>query len=152
MAHVNFDGLNLRITLAPPERRAVHMREVVVPRAHLAWVRHAPDIWAEVQHDLGLMGLGYPGILLWGTAWTRHRRDFCILHGPGPGLVIGLQDDTYDQVLLSLRDAEAWPLVARLREVLAADARGASGPDGTAPSSTTPTPPASPAPGSGPPG
>jgi hypothetical protein len=150
MAHVNFDGLNLRITLAPPERRAVHMREFVVPRAHLAWVRHAPDIWAEVQHDLGLMGLGYPGILLWGTAWTRHRRDFCILHGPGPGLVIGLQEDAYDQVLLSLRDAEAWPLFARLREVLAADAREDSGPH-PIPSSGT-LPPASPTPGSEPAG
>jgi hypothetical protein len=134
MAHVNFDGLNLRITLAPPERRAVHLREFVVPRGNLASVRHAPDIWVEVQRDLGLMGLGYPGILLWGTAWTRHRRDFCILHGPGPGLVIGLREHDYDVVLLSMADAEAWPLYARLREVLAADAAGAqasppAGPD-----------------------
>jgi hypothetical protein len=135
MAHVNFDGLNLRITLAPPERRAVHMREFVVPRAHLAWVRHAPDIWTEVQHDIGLMGLGFPRILLWGTAWTRHRKDFCVLHGPGPGLVIGLREHPYDQVLLSLADAEAWPLFARLREVTGRDARhegaaGAGGPAG----------------------
>lgn len=129
MAHVNFDGLNLRVTLAPPERRAVHLREFVVSRANLAAVRHVADIWAEVQHDLGLMGLGYPGILLWGTAWTRHRKDFCILHGPGPGLVIVLRDHDYDQVMLSMPDAAAWPLFARLREVLAQDAaeRPASG-------------------------
>ena len=122
MAHVNFDGLNLRITLDRPERRAVHIQEFVVPRAHIASVQHAPDIWVHVQHDIGLMGLGFPRIILWGTAYTRHRRDFCILHKPGPGLLIGLRDHSHDCVLLSLPDSQSWPLYARLREVIAEDA------------------------------
>ena len=119
MAHVNFDGLNLRITLAPPERRAVHVKEFVVPRANLESVAHAPDIWVHVRHDIGVMGLGFPRIILWGTAWNREGRDFCILHKPGPGLLIGLRGHTHDRVLLSLPDAEGWPLFARLREVTA---------------------------------
>lgn len=121
MAHVNFDGLNLRITLDRPERRAVHVREFVVPRAHIASVRHAPDIWDHVRHDIGVMGLGFPRIILWGTAWNRTGKDFCILHKPGPGLAIGLSDHPYDRVLLSLSDAQAWPLFARLREIIAED-------------------------------
>jgi hypothetical protein len=121
MAHVNFDGLNLRITLDAPERRAVHVREFVVPRANLASVEHAPDVWDHVQHDIGLMGLGFPRIILWGTAYTRHMKDFCILHRPGPGLVIGLRDHAYARVLLSMPDAQSWPLFLRLREVIAAD-------------------------------
>lgn len=122
MAHVNFDGLNLRITLAPPERRAVHMAEVVVPRANLHSVANATQIWDHVQHDISVMGLGYPRMLLWGTAWTRHGRDFCVLGGPGPGLVIGLTGHLYDRLLLSMPPAEAWPLFVRLREVIAEDA------------------------------
>jgi hypothetical protein len=119
MAHINFDGLNLRITLEPPERRAVHIRQFVVPRGCIAWVREAPDIWDHVQHDLSLMGLGFPRILLWGTAWTRHCRDFAILHRPGPGLVIGLRGHAYDRVLLSMPVRDSWPLFMRLREVIA---------------------------------
>ena len=122
MAHVNFDGLNLRVTLAPPERRAVHEAEFVVPRRNLVEVRYEPDVWVAVQHNISLMGLGYPRMILWGTAWTRHGRDFCILQKPGPGLVVGLRGLPYDRVLLSLPDDQAWPLYARLREVIEADA------------------------------
>ncbi len=117
MAHVNFDGLNLRVTLEAPERRAVHREAFVVPRANLASVDFAPDIWELVQHDISVMGLGYPRIILWGTAWTRFGRDFCILQKPGPGLAIGLKDHAYSRVLLSLPEPLAWPLFARLREV-----------------------------------
>jgi hypothetical protein len=117
MAHVNFDGLNLRITLAAPERRAVHLKEFVVPRANIATVQHAPDIWVHVRRDIGVMGLGYPRIILWGTAYNRTGKDFCVLHRDGSGLVIGLADHPYERVLLSMPDSEAWPLFARLREV-----------------------------------
>lgn len=129
MAHVNFDGLNLRITLAAPERRAVHMKEFVVPRANIASVRHAPDIWDHVQHRISVLGLGYPRIILWGTAWTRQARDFCILQKPGPGLVIGLRDHPYQRVLLSLPDSESWPLFARLREITSQPSAGYLAPD-----------------------
>ena len=114
VAHVNFDGLNLRVTLEAPERRAVHREEFVVPRANLASVDFAPDIWELVQHDISVMGLGYPRIILWGTAWTRYGRDFCILQKPGPGLAIGLRDHAYNRVLVSLPETLAWPLFARL--------------------------------------
>jgi hypothetical protein len=128
MAHVNFDGLNLRITLDRPERRAVHVKEFVVPRANLGSVRHDPDVWAHVRRDIGVMGLGFPRIILWGTAWNGQGKDFCILHKPGPGLVISLRDHPYDRVLLTLPDAQSWPLYARLREVIAQDSRDRSTP------------------------
>jgi hypothetical protein len=118
MAHVNFDGLNLRITLDRPERRAVHLAEFVVPRGNIASVQHAPDIWVHVRRDIGVMGLGFPRMLLWGTAWKGQIKDFCVLNKPGPGLVIGLRDHPYERVLLSLPDAQSWPLYARLREVI----------------------------------
>jgi hypothetical protein len=122
MAFVNFDGLNLRVTLAPPERRAVHEAEFVVPRENLASVAYEADVWDAVQHNISLLGLGYPRMILWGTAWTKRGSDFCILHRPGPGLVIGLHDHPYDRVLLSLAPKDAWPLFARLREVIEGDA------------------------------
>ena len=131
MAHVNFDGLNLRVTLAPPERRAVHQAEFVVPRHNLASVAYEADVWDGVQHNISLMGLGYPRMILWGTAWTRHGRDFCILQQPGPGLLIGLRGHPYDRALLSLPANEAWPLYARLREVIDADASQPSDPGPT---------------------
>ncbi len=126
MAHVNFDGLNLRVTLDAPERRAVHREEFVVPRGNISSVDHARNIWDLVQHNISVMGLGYPGIILWGTAWTKHGRDFCILQKPGPGLAIGLRDHAYNRVLVSLPDALAWPLYARLREITREDHGGSA--------------------------
>ncbi len=120
MAHVNFDGLNLRVTLDRTQRRAVHRKEFVVPRAHLDWVVNAPDLWQLVRPRISVLGLGYPGTVLWGTAANRDGQDFCLIDGPGPGLVIGLRDDAYERVLLSMPVAEAWPLYARLREVVGA--------------------------------
>lgn len=122
MAHVNFDGLNLRITLARPERRAVHVSEFVVPRTNLAAVESVPDVWRHVRHDIGVLGLGFPGILLWGTAYNGTGRDFCILDRSKPGLVITLRGHSHDRVLLSLGSDQAWPLFMRLREVIAEDA------------------------------
>ncbi len=117
MAHVNFDGLNLRLTLDRMERTATHRREFVVPRANLASVEHQPDVWDAIQPSATLMGIAYHGIVLIGTAETRLMRDFCVLYRNGPGLVIGLRNHGYDRILLSMGTDEAWPLFVRLREV-----------------------------------
>ncbi len=118
MVFANFDGLNLRLTMDRMQRTAAGRREFVVPRANLAWVRHAPDIWDEVQHHTStIMGIRYPGLVLVGTVTSRVSSDFCLLGRNGPGLAIGLQAHQYDRILLSLANDEAWPLFARLREV-----------------------------------
>ncbi len=122
MAHVNFDGLNLRITLSPMERAATFRSEVVVPRAALADVRTAANIWDEMQHGIAPLGVGYKGMVFIGIALTPRRRDFCILGKPGPGIVIALRNGEFDQILLSLPPAQLWPLFARLREVTKAPA------------------------------
>jgi hypothetical protein len=121
MAHVNFDGLNLWITLNRPERRAIHMPEVVVPRANFAAVAYVEDVWSHVRPGFGIRGIGYPRILLWGTAYDDEGRDFCILDQTKPGLILWLTDYPYARVMLSLPASEAWPLYARLREVIAED-------------------------------
>jgi hypothetical protein len=118
VAFANFDGLNLRLTLDPMERTAAHRKEFVVPRANLASVTHARDIWECVQPRLAsVMGINYPGLVLIGTASTRRCTDFCLLSRRGPGLAIELRDHQYDRILLSVSDADAWPLFARLRDV-----------------------------------
>lgn len=117
MAHVNFDGLNLRITLDRMERNATHRREFVVPRASITGVEYVPDVWDRVRPRLTVLGIGYPGLALIGTAENRAGQDFCVLYRHGPGLVIGLRGLRHERVLLSMPPSEAWPLFVRLREV-----------------------------------
>lgn len=133
MAYANFDGLNLRMTLDRMERTAAGRKEFVVPRAHLAWVRHSPDIWDQVQHHTSsVMGIRYPELVLVGTVTSRVSTDFCLLGKSGPGLAIGLRGHQYDRILLSLPDEQAWPLFARLREVTGQSAdHGAAAAPGT---------------------
>ncbi len=118
MAHANFDGLNLRLTLDRMQRTAAGRKEFVVPRENLAWVAHSKDIWDRVQHHTSsVMGIRYPGLVLVGTVSSRASTDFCLLGKNGPGLAIGLRVHQYDRILLSLPDAQAWALFVRLREV-----------------------------------
>ncbi len=118
MVFANFDGLNLRLTMDRMQRTACGRKEFVVPRAHLAWVRHAPDIWDEVQHHTStIMGIRYPGLVLVGTVTSRALTDFCVVGKNGPGLAIGLKSHQYDRVLVSLANDQAWPLFARIRDV-----------------------------------
>ncbi len=117
MAHVNFDGLNLRITLDRMERNPTQRREFVVSRSRIANVAYHKDVWEAVQHRMTVMGIGYPGLVLIGTAETRNCRDFCLLSRSGPGLVIGLRGHHFDRILLSMDPREAWPIFVRLREV-----------------------------------
>ncbi|MGV1005959.1 MAG: hypothetical protein ACOYEV_14610 [Candidatus Nanopelagicales bacterium] len=120
MAHVNFDGLTLRLTLTAMEKAATLRRgDVVVPRAALAGVRAVADIWDEMQHGITPLGVGHKGMIFMGTALTPRRKDFAILGKPGPGLVIELREWEYDQILLSLPPKELWALFTRLREVTA---------------------------------
>lgn len=123
MAHVNFDGLNLWITLTKQERRAIHMSEFVVPRANLADVEYVADMWSHVRKDFGVRGIGYRRVLLWGSAYDDFGQDFCILDNSDRGLIITLSRDSHARVMLSLPPTEAWPLYARLREVIDEDAR-----------------------------
>lgn len=123
MAHVNFDGLNLWITLTKQERRAVHMPEFVVARVNLADVAYVTDMWSHVRRDFGVRGIGYRRVLLWGSAYDDFGRDFCILDDSERGLIITLRKHSHARVMLSLAPSEAWPLYARLREVIDEDAQ-----------------------------
>ena len=123
MAHVNFDGLNLWITLTKQERRAIHMPEFVVGRANIADVEYVTDMWSHVRRDFGVRGIGYRRVLLWGSAYDDFGRDFCILDESERGLIIYLRKHIHTRVMLSLPPTEAWPIFARLREVVAEDAR-----------------------------
>lgn len=118
MAHVNFDGLNLRLTLTAMEKAATGRRaDVVIPRSALASVSTATDIWTEMQHGITPLGVGHKGMVFIGTALTPSCRDFCILGKRGPGLLVQLQGWEFDRLLLSLPPTELWPLYARLREL-----------------------------------
>jgi hypothetical protein len=117
VAHVNFDGLNLRVTLTRPEKCAALRGDLVVPRADIVAVEYAPVIWERMQHRITPMGVGYQGMVMVGAAWTPAGHDFCVLGRGGPGLVVTLRDNLYDRLLLSLPEGNLWPLFHRLREV-----------------------------------
>lgn len=117
MAHVNYDGLNLRVTLTRPEKCAALRGDLVIPREQIAGVEYAPVIWDRMQHGITPMGVGYQGMVMVGAAWTARGHDFCVLGRGGPGLVVSLRGNLYDRLLLTLPDHDLWPLFHRLREV-----------------------------------
>jgi hypothetical protein len=117
MAHVNVDGLHLRLTLTSVEKCAVGRGDLRIHRSRLVWVTHSPDIWDQIPARPDLLGVGYPGMALVGTVWRDREKDFCVVHDRGPGLVVTLRQHEFARVLFSVARADAWPLFARLREI-----------------------------------
>lgn len=126
MAHANFDGLQLRLTLTAVEKCAVGRGDLRIPRSRLVWVTHSPDIWDQVPDRPDLLGVGYPGLVIVGTVWRGSEKDLCVVHGRGPGLVVTLRQHEFDRVLFSVPQPDAWPLFARLREVTGGQAADGS--------------------------
>jgi hypothetical protein len=117
VAQVNFDGLNLRVSLTRSEKCAALRGDLVVPKEQIASVEYAPVIWDRMQHGITPMGVGYRGVVMVGAAWTPDGHDFAILGRGGAGLVVGLRGNRYDRLLLGLPDEQLWALFHRLREV-----------------------------------
>lgn len=68
------------------------------------------DPWHELR-GLRMPGLGVPGLVALGTwRWSdagRSGRDFVVVRGHGPGVVVELHDHAFDRLLLSVaRPAE----------------------------------------------
>ena len=98
-------GLTLRLTVAE-KILAVH-GNVHVTAAQVVRASSLTDPWL-VQRGLRLPGLGLPGVAALGTWRWRNPigsgRDFLVVRGHGPGVLVDLRDHEFDRLLLSVAD------------------------------------------------
>jgi hypothetical protein len=116
MAHANFDGLTLRLTLTAMERCAVGRGDLRLGRHHLVAVEHRADAWELMPPGAEVLGVGYPGMVALGAVHGRGTPTFCLVHGHDPGLAVSLQDHEFARIIFSVGRREAWPLFVQLRD------------------------------------
>jgi hypothetical protein len=107
MAEVSVDGGQLMISLSVPERVfSLHGGSVVVPLGQIRGVRVVRDVLGQLR-GLRTPGARVPGLAaigIWrGTADGHPFRDFVLIRGPGPGLVITTRGE-YQRIVLGTDD------------------------------------------------
>ena len=102
----------LRIKMSRLERLGALHVDVVVPRSSVTFAQVAPD-GLRVVRGLRAPGTGIPGYLMLGTTRGSFGRDFCVVRGRGPAVVIDLSAQPFERLVVSASDAPS--VVAALR-------------------------------------
>jgi len=122
------DG-ELRLRLGRWEGMGALHRDVDVPVASLVSATAVADLWTELR-GIRAPGTGVPGVVMLGTTRYEGVKDFCVVHGHGPGLVVVLRDQEFARLLVSADADRAAELAAEITAL--AVAQGGPGPDGPA--------------------
>ena len=82
---------------------ALRKRDVVIPWAGIRRVEAVAEP-IRLVHGLRAPGLGIPGRTKIGTWRSKGRKTFAVTHKAAAGLRITLQNNTFDEILLSVPD------------------------------------------------
>jgi len=104
VATLEVDGDQLRVAMSRVEElEAVH-GDVVVPLAAVRDVRAVADPWPELR-GIRAPGTGLPGVVAVGTRRGSFGRDFAVVHGKGPAVVVELEGAAYARLVVTTPDA-----------------------------------------------
>ena len=106
MAEVELTSDELVVHVTGMDRALALKTAVHVPLAHVVEVRSGVDEEAAV---IGLLRFGthVPGLIKAGTFFARGKRFFWDVHHRDRAISIRLRDETYDELVLEVADAEA---------------------------------------------
>ena len=106
MAELRVDGDVLTLALSRVERLEGFSGDLRTPLASVAAVRATDNPWAELR-GIRAPGTGIPGVIAVGTRRGSFGRDFAVVHGKGPGVVVELADGSYGRWVLTVDDPDA---------------------------------------------
>ena len=124
MVPVNYRSPMARLVEGPEELRVVMTRlerlgafhsDLVLPLEQIIAVRATTDAWSDLR-GLRAPGTGIPGTLMLGTCRGSFGKDFCVVRGHGPGVVLDLTGGEFARVIVS--DGQAPITAERLRRLL----------------------------------
>jgi len=104
MAHLEIDASTLRLRMSRLERLAGLHRDIEVPVSEVAGVHAEDDAWAALR-GFRAPGTGIPGVLMVGTTRSKGLKDFCVVRGRGPAVVVELSSGEFARLVVS--DAHA---------------------------------------------
>jgi hypothetical protein len=107
---------SLVVTMSALEKAEAIHGEIRVPLSSVRDVRAVDDPWPELR-GIRAPGTGLPHVIAVGTRRGEFGKDFAVVHGNGPAVVVDLVDAEYARLVVSSDDAAS--VAARLRHTVA---------------------------------
>jgi len=105
MAELQATGDHLTLHLTAAEHLEGVHGDIVVPMSSIRAMRASDDLWAELR-GIRAPGTGIPGVIAVGTRRGPFGKDFAVVHGKGPGVVVELDGEEFDRLVLTVADPE----------------------------------------------
>jgi hypothetical protein len=109
MAELQIEGTDLVLHLSGVEKAEGLHGDLRVPLGSVTGARAVDDLWEELR-GMRAPGTGVPGTLAVGTWRGSFGKDFAVVHGHGPGIVVDLAGAANSRLLVSAADAAALAL------------------------------------------
>ncbi len=107
MATLRVEGDELVLALSGIERlEAFWWGDVRVPRTAVTGVRAVADPWPELR-GMRAPGTGWPGRIAVGTRRGSFGKDFAVVHGRGPAVVVELEQAAFSRLVVTVDDPAA---------------------------------------------
>ena len=116
MGHFHVEGSDLVLQLSALEKLAGFRGDIRVPVSTVRQVRWVADPWHELR-GIRAPGTGWPGVIAVGTRRGSGIKDFAVVHGKGPGIVVELEGAEFNRLVVTDNAAEgrAAEMVEQLR-------------------------------------
>jgi hypothetical protein len=112
VASLSVEAGELVLTLSPVDKVEGLHGSIRVPVSSVRTVRNVDDPWSEMR-GMRAPGTGVPGVISVGTRRGGGIRDFVVVHGGGPAVVVDMEDADFDRFVITTEDASA--VAAQLR-------------------------------------
>jgi hypothetical protein len=97
-------GETLIVKLSWFERLEAFHSDVTVRRSAVRDVRVVDSAWPELR-GVRAPGTGIPGVVAVGTRRGGFGKDFAVVHGKGPAVVVELEGEKYARLVVTAQDA-----------------------------------------------
>jgi hypothetical protein len=99
------EGADLVLQLSALEKLAGFRGDIRVPVSTVRQVRWVADPWPELR-GIRAPGTGWPGVIAVGTRRGTGIKDFSVVHGRGPAIVVELEGAEFDRLVMTDEAAE----------------------------------------------
>lgn len=106
MTEVVLDGEDLVVKLSRHEKLLCMHKDVRVPLSAVTSARVVSDGWSQVR-GIRAPGTGIPGMVMMGTLRGDFGKDFAVIRGHRPALVVDLHGQEFTRLTLCVGNPEA---------------------------------------------
>jgi hypothetical protein len=103
MARVVITDGTVTLALRPLERLEGLHRDLSAPVTSVTAVRAVDDLWSELR-GIRAPGTGNPKVIAVGTRRGSYGKDFAVVHGRGPGVVVEFEGQEFQRWVVSVDD------------------------------------------------